>query len=100
MTSLLNFFDKDGDSIVDNNNWGPMLVNFGPGGTGPTDPTGPTGPTGPAGHGSDLLIFSNVGDAAIQSNATNFLGRCKNTGSVGEAITMLRSGYVNSIFAS
>jgi hypothetical protein len=50
MTSLLHFFDKDGDVILDTNNWGSFQVNLGPGGSpGPTRPTGPTGPTGPQG---------------------------------------------------
>jgi hypothetical protein len=146
MTSLLHFFDKDGDGRVDNNNWGSLGVGFSAGGvpgpTGPTGPTGPqglqgpmgpqgpqsstgpqgpqgpqgipgptgptgptgsvgpTGPTGPASPGSDLLVFSNVGDSPITINATNFLGRCKNTGSNAEAIVMLKSGNVRSIIAS
>jgi hypothetical protein len=59
MTSSLNFFDKDGDGVIDSNNWGSFQVNLGPGEspglkgltgpTGPTGPIGPTGPTGPAG---------------------------------------------------
>jgi hypothetical protein len=29
MTSLLNYFDKNSDGIVDTNNWGPLSVPFG-----------------------------------------------------------------------
>jgi hypothetical protein len=29
MTSFLNYFDKNSDNIVDNNNWGPLSVPFG-----------------------------------------------------------------------
>jgi hypothetical protein len=67
---------------------------------GPTGPTGPAGPTGPTGPGADLLVYSNVADAGIPVNATNFLGRCKNTGDVGEEIVMLRQGRVVSIYAT
>jgi hypothetical protein len=50
MTSLLYFFDKNGDGIVDNNNWGSLQVDLATGGSqGPQGPTGPTGPTGPSG---------------------------------------------------
>jgi hypothetical protein len=79
---------------------GPQGLPGSTGAVGPTGPTGPTGPAGPAGPGSDLLVFSNVGDAAINNGASNYLGRCKNTGSNREAIVMLRSGAVTSLFAS
>jgi hypothetical protein len=46
MTSILRLLDKNGDGIVDTDNWGPLAVNFGKGFQGPTDPTGPTGPAG------------------------------------------------------
>jgi hypothetical protein len=98
MTSLLNFFDKNSDGIVDTNNWGSLGVSFSGGGSpGPQEPTGPTGPAGP---GSYELVFSNVGDSYIGAVEVSYLGRCKNTGSIGEAIVMLRPEIVTSIFAS
>jgi hypothetical protein len=67
MTSLLNFFDKDGDGIIDTNNWESFRVNLGPGGspgpigpTGPTGSQGPTGPTGPAGQGTLSIVRSGA----------------------------------------
>jgi hypothetical protein len=69
--------------------------------TGPTGPVGPTGPTGPASSGPDLIVFSNIGDTQIPANTANFIGRCKNTGATrGEAIVMMRSGRIVSIFGS
>jgi hypothetical protein len=158
MSSLIHFFDKDGDGAVDQAHWSGLRLNFGPGGTpgptgptgpagpqgppgptgptgpagpqgpqgqpgpqgptgptgpagaqgpqgqpgpqGPTGPTGPQGPTGPSGPGTDLLIFSNVGDAPIPASTTNYLGRCKNTGLTGEAVVMLRPGFVTDIYVS
>jgi hypothetical protein len=114
MTSLLHFFDKDGDGRVDSSNWGSLGVSFtssgvtgptGPTGPqapqGPPGPTGPTGSTGPAGHSYDVIVFSNIGDTMIIANTSNYIGRCKNTGATrGEVIVMMRSRRVLSIFAS
>jgi hypothetical protein len=51
MTTLLNFFDKNGGDVVDTDKWGPLGVNFSAGGspghTGPPGPQGQPGPTGP-----------------------------------------------------
>jgi hypothetical protein len=102
MTSLLNFFDKDGDGVIDSNNWGSFRVNLGPGGspgptgtgptgpigptgpteptgpvgpTGPTEPTGPTGPTGPAGQGALPIVRSGaIHTEPINPPNTNITG--------------------------
>jgi hypothetical protein len=133
MTSLLHFFDKDGDGHVDNNNWGSLGVGFSGGSTGPQGPTGPTGPTGPAGPtgptgptgpmgpqgatgstgppgptgptgpagtGSDVFVFSNVGDTTIAGGTNSYIGRCKTLGSQIEAFVAMRSGAIRSLFAS
>jgi hypothetical protein len=69
--------------------------------TGPTGPQGPPGPTGPPGPGSDMIVFSNIGDSQIPANTAHFIGRCKNTGATrGEAIIILRTGRIVSVFGS
>jgi hypothetical protein len=151
MSSLIHFFDKDSDGIVDQTHWSGLNVGFTAGIPGPTGPTGPTGPqgppgptgptgpqgpqgaqcpmgppgpqgdtgpqgpsgqqgipgpqgppgpTGPAGPGSDLIIFSNVGDSSILPLTTTFIGRCRITDTPPEAIVMLKQGIITSVFAS
>jgi hypothetical protein len=66
MTSLLNFFDKDGDVVIDSNNWGSFRVNLGSGGSpGPTGPTGPTGPIGPTGDTGPTGSTGPAGQGAL-----------------------------------
>jgi hypothetical protein len=56
-------------------------------------------PAGTTGPGADLLVYSNIRDAAINSGSTNFLGICKNTRDASERIVMLRQGTDVSIYA-
>jgi hypothetical protein len=48
-----------------------------------------------------MIVFSNIGDSQIPAHTAHFIGRCKNTGATrGEAIVMLRSGRIVSVFGS